>query len=127
LIVPDPPYSPDLAPSDSFRFANMKDKLKGFSFPSAVHLHHPINETVHSIVMATFDEWIARGERNIKSERETTWKDRHKRSATTISLIRSAAMRRGTWDRLYAEGRQTMRRQIVTSRSRSVRYAAIWI
>jgi hypothetical protein len=33
-ILPHPPYSPDLAPSDFFLFPNLKKQLKGIHFDS---------------------------------------------------------------------------------------------
>jgi hypothetical protein len=38
-VAPHRPYSPDVALSDSFLFGHIKDKLKGLSFPSALHIH----------------------------------------------------------------------------------------
>jgi hypothetical protein len=68
--APHPPYSLDLELSDSFRFDDIKDKLKGLSLPSALHPHHAMKQMVRavreSILMATFDQWIARVERCIQ-------------------------------------------------------------
>jgi histone-lysine N-methyltransferase SETMAR len=59
-IAPHPPYSPDLAPSDYFRFGYIRDNLKGLSFPSALHLDPAIKQTVQSIdrpiLLTTFDQ-----------------------------------------------------------------------
>jgi histone-lysine N-methyltransferase SETMAR len=45
-VAPHPPYSPGLAPPDCFLFGYIKNKLKGLSFPSALHLHRAIKQTV---------------------------------------------------------------------------------
>jgi hypothetical protein len=69
-VAPHPPRSPDLPPFDYFLFGHIKDKLKGLSFPSALHLHRAIKQRVQSIdrstLMATFDQWIVRAERCIQ-------------------------------------------------------------
>jgi hypothetical protein len=65
-VAPYPPYSPNLAPSDYCRFGYNKDKPKSLPFPSALHLHGAITQTVQSIdqsaLMATFGQWIVRVE-----------------------------------------------------------------
>jgi hypothetical protein len=73
-VAPRPPDSPDLAPSDYFRFGDIKDKLHGSSFPSALYLHRATKQTMESldrtILMATLDECITRVERCIQSDGE---------------------------------------------------------
>jgi hypothetical protein len=73
-VAPHLPYSPDLAPSDYFLFGDIKDKLNGLSFPSALHLHRARKQTVQLIdrliLMATFDQWVARVERCIQLDEE---------------------------------------------------------
>jgi hypothetical protein len=65
-VAVHPPCSPDLAPSDYFRFGYIKDILKGLSFPSALQLPRAIKPAEQSIdqstLMATFDQWIVRAE-----------------------------------------------------------------
>jgi transposase len=41
-MAPQPRHSPDRVPPDCFLFGHIKDKLSGFSFPSALHIHRAI-------------------------------------------------------------------------------------
>jgi hypothetical protein len=45
-VASRPPDSPDLAPSDYFPFGSITDKLKGLSFPLALHPHHLDDQVV---------------------------------------------------------------------------------
>jgi hypothetical protein len=71
-VAPHPhhPHSPDLAQSDYSRFSSINDKPKVLSFPLALHLHRAGKQTMQSIdrsmLMATFDQWIARAEQCIQ-------------------------------------------------------------
>ena len=48
-VLPHPPYSPDLAPSDFFLFGYLKEKLKGKHFPDGVGLLESIVEEITKI------------------------------------------------------------------------------
>jgi transposase len=52
-LVPHPPYSPDLAPSDFFLFGYVKERLKGIVFPSYGELLDIIGEVVTGIESET--------------------------------------------------------------------------
>lgn len=60
--VPHPPYSPDLAPSDFYLFAKLKDKLKGRKFRTVEEIQNAIIEEFMKIpkdkLNAVFDGWI---------------------------------------------------------------------
>lgn len=62
--TPQPPYSPDIAPSDFFLFGYVKGKLRGCIFTSVDELQEKILEILHSIdhkiLKSVFDEWIDR-------------------------------------------------------------------
>ena len=62
--APQPPYSPDLAPSDFFLFGFLKNQLEGEKFDDFEQLHEKINEILTEISKETlakvFDEWIER-------------------------------------------------------------------
>jgi transposase len=59
-----PSYSPDLAPSDFFLFAYVKERLKGMVFPSYEELLDAISEVVTCIesetLTAVFEHWMER-------------------------------------------------------------------
>jgi hypothetical protein len=61
-----PPYSPDLAPCDSFLFAHVKHCLQGTIFPSSDELLEAINEIATEIPSETFrgvfEHWMERPE-----------------------------------------------------------------
>jgi histone-lysine N-methyltransferase SETMAR len=44
-ILPHPPYSPDLAPSDYHLFLSLSNKLRGAEFPSTPTLSSKIGST----------------------------------------------------------------------------------
>jgi transposase len=52
-LASHPPYSPDLAPPDSFLFDYIKERLKGMVFPSYEELLDAIGEVVTSIESET--------------------------------------------------------------------------
>jgi histone-lysine N-methyltransferase SETMAR len=52
-LVPHPPYSPDLAPSDFLLFGYVKELLKGMVFPSYEELFDAIDEVVTGIESKT--------------------------------------------------------------------------
>jgi hypothetical protein len=63
-LAPNPPYSPDLAPSDFFLFGYVKESLKGMVFPSYEALLDAIGEVVTGIesetLTAVFEHWMER-------------------------------------------------------------------
>jgi histone-lysine N-methyltransferase SETMAR len=72
--APHPPYSPDLAPTDSFLFGDVKRQLNGYSFNSAVDLltavHHILDGYDRSTLISVFEEWMRRLRQCIDAERE---------------------------------------------------------
>ena len=63
-ILPHPPYSPDLAPSDFFLFGYIKAKLRGTKFSDRTELLVAVREILLSIetsvLESTFSEWERR-------------------------------------------------------------------
>jgi len=63
-MLPHPPYSPDLAPSDFFLFGYIKDKLKGVVCKSIKSLMKKINSIVNAIPLEMLQDvmqaWIRR-------------------------------------------------------------------
>jgi hypothetical protein len=62
--VPDPPYSPDLAPSDFWPFGHVKTSLVGQTFDEPEQLPEAITELLNQIqppeVVAVFSHWVER-------------------------------------------------------------------
>ena len=62
--APHPPYSPDIAPSDSFLFGYAKTKLRGHYFESIDELIEAIIQIFHGISeekkREVFEAWIKR-------------------------------------------------------------------
>ena len=69
--APQPPYSPDIAPSDFFLFGYMKEKLKGCRFNSKEELletiHLILNEISEEKLKEVFLEWESRLQQVIAS------------------------------------------------------------
>ena len=69
--APQPPYSPDIAPSDFFLFGYMKEKLKGCKFSSKEELLSAIYAILEEIpeqqLKEVFIEWERRLEKVIAS------------------------------------------------------------
>jgi len=63
-MLPHPPYSPDLAPSDFFLFGYIKHHLQGYDFHSPEHLMMKIHEIIRNIpadmLESVMVEWIQR-------------------------------------------------------------------
>jgi len=63
-MLPHPPYSPDLAPSDFFLFGYIKEKLKGVVCKSTKSLMKKINSIIHAIPLDMLSDvmnaWIRR-------------------------------------------------------------------
>ena len=69
--APQPPYSPDIAPSDFFLFGYLKDNLKGFIFNSVGELLAEIKsiffQIPNEILTKVFIEWEQRLEHVMSS------------------------------------------------------------
>jgi hypothetical protein len=74
INIPQPPYSPDIAPSDFFLFGYIKTKLKGKSFNTAEELLEEIKKIVAEITpemrLSVFKAWMERLKRIIETGRE---------------------------------------------------------
>jgi hypothetical protein len=61
--MPDPPYSPDNAPSDFFLFRDLTNKPQGCSHDSSLELFSAITDVTgnleKSFLRRVFDDWIA--------------------------------------------------------------------
>ena len=70
--APQPPYSPDIAPSDFFLFGYMKEKLKGCIFNSKEELLEAIYSILETIseqkLKEVFLEWERRLQQIIASK-----------------------------------------------------------
>jgi histone-lysine N-methyltransferase SETMAR len=56
IVIPQPPYSPDLAPADLFLFPKFKSKLKGCCFESTEAIKTNSLERLRSIPKIAFQE-----------------------------------------------------------------------
>lgn len=54
-MVPHPPYSPDLAPSDFFHFARIKKELQGVRFLTVEALEAAVNVAIGNIPQFEFE------------------------------------------------------------------------
>ena len=63
-VVPHPPYSPDLAPSDFWLFPNLKETLKGEHFLSDAEVEAAVRKWISSKPETFFingmEKWIER-------------------------------------------------------------------
>jgi histone-lysine N-methyltransferase SETMAR len=70
-LVPHPPYSPDLAPSDFWLFGHMKTLLVGQTFDEPDQPLEPITEFSNEIqpleVVAIFSHWVERVRRVLEN------------------------------------------------------------
>ena len=70
-VVPQPPYSPDLAPADLFLFPKLKSSLKGHRFQTVEEIEENSIRDLRAIPPNTFQDafqnWKRRWERCIKS------------------------------------------------------------
>ena len=71
-VVPDPPYSPDLAPSDILLFPQLKMKLKGRSFQRLEEIQSEMQAVLNTLRENDFQEcfknWQRRWDRCQVSE-----------------------------------------------------------
>jgi hypothetical protein len=72
VIVPHPPYSPDLAPCDSTLFAELKMKLKGRCFETLSDIQRESQAVLESIkendFHGAFEAWKKRWDRCIRTQ-----------------------------------------------------------
>jgi transposase len=66
-VIPQPPYSPDLAPADFFLFPKLKSSLKGRRFQTVEETEENSTGDLRAIPQNTFQNWKKRWERCIKS------------------------------------------------------------
>jgi len=70
-VVPQPPYSPDLAPADFFLFPKWKSSLKGCRFQTVEEIKENSIRDLRAVPQNTFQDalqkWKKRWERCIKS------------------------------------------------------------
>jgi transposase len=67
-IVPQPPYSPDLAPADFFLFPKLKSTLKGRRFDTFDEIQKNSTKALFAIPKEAFQCWQKRWERGVASE-----------------------------------------------------------
>ena len=70
IVVPQPPYSPDLAPADFFLFPKLKSTLKGRRFQTKEEIKENSLQDLRAIPQNTFQNWKKRWERCINSRGE---------------------------------------------------------
>jgi len=70
-VVPQPPYSPDLAPAEFFLFPQLKSSLKGRRFQTIEEIEENWTWDLRAMPQNKFQDalqnWIKRWERCIKS------------------------------------------------------------
>jgi len=66
-VVPQPPYSPDLAPADFFLFPKLKSSLKGRRFQTVEEIEENSIWDLCAIPQNAFQNWKKRWEWCIKS------------------------------------------------------------
>jgi transposase len=66
-VIPQPPYSPDLAPVDFFLFPKSKSTLTGPRFQTIEELEEKSLWALHAIPQNTFQNWKKRWNRCIDS------------------------------------------------------------
>jgi len=70
-VVPEPPYSPDVAPADFFLFPQLKSSLKGCRFQTIEEIEENWTRDLYTIPQNKFQDafqnWKKRLERCIKS------------------------------------------------------------
>jgi hypothetical protein len=62
-LIPHPPYSPDLAPCDSFLFPKMKFKLKGHRFDTIDEIQAKSQRILDTLTEKDFQEAIQKWRR----------------------------------------------------------------
>jgi len=67
-VVPQPPYSPDLAPADFFLCPKLKSTLKGRCFDTIDEIQKNSTNELFAIPKEAFQSWQKRWERCVASE-----------------------------------------------------------
>jgi len=67
-VVPQPPYSPDLAPADFFMFRKLTFTLKGRRFDTFDEIQKNSTKELFAIPKEAFQSWQKRWERCVASE-----------------------------------------------------------
>jgi transposase len=57
IVMPQPPYSPDLAPGDFFSFQKTKPAMKGHHFDSKEYIQKSVTQALNDIPQAEFQEY----------------------------------------------------------------------
>jgi len=57
IVLPQPPYSPDLAPADFFPFPKLKSTLKGRRFQTVEEIKENSLKDLRAIPQNTFQNW----------------------------------------------------------------------
>jgi hypothetical protein len=56
-VLPQPPYSPDLAPCDFCLFPKLKSELKGHHFGMMGNIHKIVTNELHTLMESDFRYW----------------------------------------------------------------------
>ena len=56
MVMPQPPYTPDLAPCDFFLFQKTKSAVKGHHFESTEDIQWSVTQALNEIPQAAFQE-----------------------------------------------------------------------
>jgi len=67
-VIPQPPYSPDLAPAHFFLFPKLKSTLKGRRFDTFDEIQKNSTKELFAIPKEAFQSWQKRWERCVASE-----------------------------------------------------------
>jgi transposase len=67
-VVPQPPYSPELAPADFFLFPKLKSTVKGRRFGTFDEIKKNSTKELFAIPQEAFQSWQKRWERYVASE-----------------------------------------------------------
>jgi len=65
IVVPHPPYSPDLAPCDFFLFLTMKKTLKGKRFATVEEVKTALQEALNNIKLQQFQRCFIQWEKRL--------------------------------------------------------------
>ncbi|UYV65896.1 hypothetical protein LAZ67_3005836 [Cordylochernes scorpioides] len=57
-LIPDPPYSPDLAPCDFFLFPRLKREMKGKHWETVENIQHHVTTFLRSIPVEEFQDYV---------------------------------------------------------------------
>ena len=71
-VLPDPPYSPDLAPCEFYLFSKLKLKLKGHHFGTTENIQKTVTDELNTLTENDFrycyDQWKKRRNRCVTSQ-----------------------------------------------------------